>query len=193
MLEAASGDPLEALYRLAINTGMRQGELLALKWEEVELDRGRVRIRHTLTRENGRYSLGEPKTKESRRTIRLGKDVTQSLRKHHRRQLEQKMEYRELWEDHGFVFTTQTGNPINPTNLRNRSFRPLLKKADLPQIRFHDLRHTCATLLLKQDVSPKKVSALLGHATIAMTLDTYSHLLPDMGDEVVDAMEAALA
>lgn len=193
LLEAASGDPLETLYRLAISTGMRQGELLALKWEDVELDRGLVRIRHTLTREKGHFYLGEPKTKGSRRTVRLTQDVISSLNDHYRQQLEQKMKNRTSWEEHDFVFTTQTGNLLNPTNLRNRSFRPLLEKAGLPPIRFHDLRHTTATLLLKQEVPPKHVSALLGHTTVAMTLNIYSHILPDMGDRVVEAMEAALA
>jgi integrase len=193
LLEAASGDPLEALYRLAISTGMRQGELLALKWEDVELDWGLVRVWHTLTRAKGRFSLGETKTKGSRRTARLTKDAIESLNDHYRQQLEKKMKHRASWEEYDFVFTTQTGNLINPTNLRNLSFKPLLKTAGIPEIRFHDLRHTTATLLLKQEVAPKHVSELLGHATVAMTLNTYSHILPDMGDRVVDAMEAALA
>lgn len=152
-----------------------------------------MRIRHTLTREKGHFHLGEPKTKGSRRTVRLTKDVISSLNDHYRQQLEQKMKNRTSWEEHDFVFTTQTGNLLNPTNLRNRSFKPLLEKAGLPSIRFHDLRHTTATLLLKQEVPPKHVSELLGHTTVAMTLNTYSHILPDMGDRVVEAMEAALA
>jgi integrase len=192
LLEAASGAPLEALYRLAISTGMRHGEILALRWEDVDLDQGILSIRHTLTREKGHYYLGQPKTKGSRRSIGLTKRTKEALRKHHQLQLEQKMEYRGLWEDHGFVFTTQTGNHINPSHLRNRSFRPLLRKAELPNIRFHDLRHTCATLLLKQQTPAKDVAELLGHATVAMTLDTYSHILPDMKNRVVDAMEAAI-
>ena len=90
------------------------------------------------------------------------------------------------------VFTTETGTPINPSNLRQRSFVPLLKKAGLPHIRFHDLRHTCATLLLSQNTHPKFVQELLGHATIAITLDTYSHVVPGMGDYAARAMEDAL-
>ncbi len=97
-----------------------------------------------------------------------------------------------LWEDHGLVFTTETGSSINPSNLRQRSFAPLLKRAGLPHIRFHDLRHTCATLLLSQNTHPKFVQELLGHATIAITLDTYSHVLPGMGDYTARAMEDAL-
>ncbi len=91
------------------------------------------------------------------------------------------------------MFTTEAGTLINPSNLRNRSFTPLLKRAGLPHIRFHDLRHTCATLLFSQGTHPKLVQELLGHATIAMTLDTYSHFLPSMGDQTARAMEAALS
>ena len=92
----------------------------------------------------------------------------------------------------GLVFATESGSPINPSNLRNRSFKPLLRRAGLANICFHDLRHTCATLLLTRNVHPKLVQELLGHATISMTLDTYSHFLPSMGDQTVRAMEAAL-
>jgi integrase len=91
------------------------------------------------------------------------------------------------------VFTTERGTPINPSNLRQRSFAPPLAKAGLPHIRFHDLRHTAATLLLRQNLHPKFVSELLGHASIAITLDTYSHVMPDMGDQTAPAMEAALS
>ena len=102
------------------------------------------------------------------------------------------MEFSGLWKDHGLVFTTETGTPINPSNLRQRSFGPLLKKAGLPHIRFHDLRHTCATLLLSQSTHPKFVQELLGHAIIAITLDTSSHVVPGMGDYTARAMEDAL-
>jgi integrase len=99
----------------------------------------------------------------------------------------------DLYEDQGLIFTTRAGTPINPTNLRKRSFEPLLRKAALPQIRFHDLRHTCATLLLSQDVHPKYVQELLGHATVAITLDIYSHFVPSMGTQTARAMEGALS
>src|SRR3712207_1856645 len=102
------------------------------------------------------------------------------------------MRFAGLPEDHGLVFATKTGTPINPSNLRQRSFAPLLKKAGLPHIRFHDLRHTCATLLPGRGVHPKFVQELLGHASVAITLDTYSHMLPGMGDQTATAMEDAL-
>ena len=98
----------------------------------------------------------------------------------------------DLYRDEGLVFASEVGTLINPTNLRKRSFTPLLKRAKLPQIRFHDLRHTCATLLLSRNVHPKYVQEILGHANIAITLDTYSHVIPGMGNHIAKAMEAAL-
>jgi integrase len=192
LLETARGDSMEALYVLAVHTGIRQGELLGLKWEDVDLEGGVVRIRHTLTRNRGRLLLGEPKTKKSRRTVRLTETAAQTLREHLERQLEEIERLGDLYQDQGLVFTTQVGTPINPTNLRKRSFASLLERAGLPTIRFHDLRHTCATLLLLSNVHPKYVQELLGHATITITLDTYSHVLPGMGDQTAAAMERAL-
>jgi integrase len=108
------------------------------------------------------------------------------------RQLEEIEQLGDAYQDQGLVFTTETGTLINPNNLRRRSFAPLLKRAALPQIRFHDLRHTCATLLLLRNVHPKYVQELLGHSTIAITLDTYSHLMPGMGTHTARAMEGVL-
>jgi integrase len=191
LLEAARGDRLEALYVLAIHTGMRRGELLGLKWSDVDLENARINIRRTLTRtDNGkRVTLGDPKTRKSRRAIRLTPQAIEALRSHLERQLREIVEAGDLYGDQGLVFTTEVGTPINPSNLRQRSFAPLLKKAGLPRIRFHDLRHTCATLLLSKGVHPKLVQELLGHASIAITLDTYSHFIPEMGDQTATAME----
>jgi len=193
LLEAASGDRLEALYVLAVHTGMREGELLGLKWEDVDLERGTLRLRHALVREGGKIALGDLKTSKSRRSVRLTRAAADALRNHLERQLEEIERVGSLYQPGGLVFATESGTLINPSNLRNRSFKPLLKQACLPNICFHDLRHTCATLLLSQGTHPKLVQELLGHATIAMTLDTYSHFLPSMGDQTARAMEAALS
>jgi integrase len=195
LLDTAKGDRLEALYVLAVTTGMRRGALLGLKWSDVDLENASVSIRRTLTRtDNGkRLALGEPKTKKSRRTVRLTPRAVEALRRHLTRQMEDMERLGDLYEDQGLAFTTGTGGPINPSNLRQRSLAPLLKKAGLPHIRFHDLRHTCATLLLSKNTHPKFVQELLGHATIAITLDTYSHVLPGMGDQTARAMEDALS
>jgi integrase len=124
--------------------------------------------------------------------VQLTRAAADALRNHLKRQLEEMERVSSLYQPGGLVFATESGSLINPSNLRNRSFKPLLKRASLPDICFHDLRHTCATLLLSQGTHPKLVQELLGHATIAITLDTYSHFLPSMGGQTVRAMEAAL-
>jgi integrase len=123
----------------------------------------------------------------------LTPQAVEALRSHLERQLEQIDALGDHYDDQGLVFTTEAGTPINPSNLRQRGLAPLLKKAGLPHIRFHDLRHTCATLVLGKGVHPKFVQELLGHATIAITLDTYSHVMPGMGDQTATAMEDALS
>ena len=192
LLEAARGDSLEALYVLAIHTGMRQGELLGLKWADVDLENAIVRVRRTLTRKGTGYVLGEPKTKKSRRTVRLTQKAVEALRSHRVRQAREKLRIGSLYQDQDLVFAGRNGGLINPSNLRQRSFKPLLKRAGLPQITFHDLRHTYASLLFQKNVHPKIVSDTLGHASVAITLDTYSHMLPGMGGEAADAMREVL-
>jgi len=194
LLEAARDDRLEALYVLALHTGMRRGELLGLKWEDIDLDGSIVRVPRTLARtENGkRLALWEPKTKKSRRTVRLTPRAVEVLRRHRARQAEEKLKAGGVYQDQGLVFAGEAGNLINPSNLRQRSFAPLLKCAGLPRITFHDLRHTCASLLFQKNVHPKIIQELLGHASVAITLDTYSHMLPGMGSEAADAIGEAL-
>ena len=193
-LEAAreTGDRFEALYVLAITTGLRRGELLGLRWNDADLDRGTLRVGRALVREGGRYVVGETKTKRGRRRVNLTPRTVTALKAHRKTQLEERIRHSDLYEDQGLIFATNVGTPFNPENLVKRSFKPLLSKAALPEIRFHDLRHTCATLLLGRSVHPKIVQELLGHATIAMTLDTYSNYLPSMGDQASGAMGDAL-
>jgi integrase len=195
LLETAKedGDRLEALYVLAVHTGLRQGELLGLKWQDVDLEAAELRVRRTLTTSGGRLLLGEPKTAKARRRIRLTAASTDALHRHRKRQLEERMQRASIWQDNDLVFASENGTLINPTNLRKRSLAPLLQRAGLPRIRFHDLRHTCATLLLGKGVHAKFVQELLGHANISITLDTYSHVLPGMGDHAARAMEKALS
>ena len=192
LLEAARGERFEPLYVRAVTTGLRQGELLGLKWEDVSLEDGVVRVRRTLARHKARLVLGDPKTKRSRRTVRLTQAAVQALEGHFTRQTAQRDILGDLYEHQGLVFATQRGTLVNPTNLRKRSFEPLLEKAGLPAIRFHDLRHTCATLLLSRNINHKIVSEMLGHATIAITLDTYSHVLPNMQEGTARALEETL-
>jgi integrase len=138
-------------------------------------------------------SLGEPKTKKSRRSIELTPTAIETLRTHLSRQLEEMERMGSLYRPGGLVFANEIGGIINPSNLRNRSFARLLKRAGLPpSTRFHDLRHTCATLLLSRNVNPKIVSEMLGHSSIAITLDTYSHVLPTMQQSAIRALEDTL-
>src|SRR5829696_9028403 len=182
------GDRFEALYVLAITTGLRRGELLGLRWDDADLDRGTLRVGRALVREGGRWVVGETKTKRGRRRVNLTPRTVAALKAHRKRQLEQRVRLAGLYEDQGLIFASENGTPLNPENLVKRSFKPLLKRAGLPEIRFHDLRHTCATLLLGRGVHPKIVQELLGHATIAVALDAGSHDLPGMGDQTSGAM-----
>ena len=192
LLSAARGDRLEALYVLAIHTGLRQGELLGLKWEDVDLEGGTLQVRRTLTTAKGGPVLSSPKTKGSRRTVKLTQSAIEALRSHLQRQLGEIDRAGSLWEENGLIFASEKGEPLDRRGTVKYQFKKLLKCAGLPDIRFHDLRHTCATLLLGRNVNPKIVSEMLGHASIAITLDTYSHVLPNMQNEAAKAMEDAL-
>jgi len=194
LLQSARTDRLEALYVLAVTTGMRQGELLGLKWEDVDMETGTLQVRRTLSTATGRgFSFNAPKTAKGRRSIKLPASGISSLRRHREAQQQESDKITGLWEDHGLVFTTHVGTPMSRQDLITRSFRPLLQRAKLPNIRFHDLRHTCASLLLGRGVHAKLVQELLGHATISVTLDTYSHVLPSMTNQTATAMEDVLS
>lgn len=173
---------------LGITTGLRRGELLGLRWDDADLERGTLHVGRSLVRESGSHKLGETTTRRGRRQVNLTPRAVAALKAHRKRKLEESVKLAGLYEDGGLIFATNVGTPLNPKNVVKRSFKPLLKRADLPEIRFHDLRHTCATLLMGRGVHPKLIQELLGHATIAMTLDTYSHYLPSTGDQVSGAM-----
>jgi integrase len=193
LLGAAQGDRLYALYALALSTGMRQGELLGMHWREVDLDAGTVYVRYTLqAARNGPATFGTPKTAKSRRTIKISASVVQALRAHHSRQLEERLSAGPAWEESDLVFPNRTGRPMDNMHLLRRELHPLLRRAGLPSIRFHDLRHTAATLALAQGQHPKIVAEMLGHSQIAITLDLYSHVIPGMQEQVAMAMEASL-
>lgn len=205
LLAEAKGGRLEALYVLAVSTGMRQGELLGLQWEDVDLDRGTVQIRHQLQELAGRLALVEPKTVKSRRRVDLPALAVVALMEHRERA---RAQGRSVGE--GYVFTDTEGGPLRKSNLLRRSFFPLLTlralredlrkqgvaegalPKPLPRVRFHDLRHTAATLHLAGGTHPKVVQEMLGHSTISMTLDTYSHTVPSMQKEAAATMDRLL-
>lgn len=183
-----TGDRLHALYTLAISTGMRKGELLALRWKDVELDAELLRVRATLKRDKaGAWVWAEPKTRRSRRQVALSPVAVTTLRAHRLRQHEERLKLGAAWTDYDLVFCTAAGTPLFGGNVY-RAFKRLQRRAGLPDIRFHDLRHTCATMLLAARVNPKIVSEMLGHASVAITLDVYSHVLPDMQQDAAIVM-----
>lgn len=182
LLEAAHGDRLYALYLLAVTTGLRQGELLALQWQNVDLKRGVISVQHTLQDDDGKLVLSEPKSAKSRRRVDLPQITTKAL-KRHREAL--------LAEGHPgpWVFCDRKGGPIRQSNLTSRSFKPLLRAAGLPDIRFHDLRHTAATLMLALGVSAKVIQEMLGHSNINLTFQTYAHVLPSLQHEAATKID----
>jgi integrase len=189
LITAVDGDPLEALYILAVTAGLRQGELLALKWRDLDADAGRLTVCRSVRWFTGLGSIeGQPKTKSGRRSVLLAPLAVASLRRHRTRQTEQRLRAI-AWDDLDLIFTNEVGRHIEATNLVRRSFRPLLERAELPAVRFHDLRHTAATLLLGQGVHAKIVSEMLGHSNIAITMDLYSHVTPTMQADAASKME----
>lgn len=190
-LSAAKGERLEALYVLALSTGMRQGELLGLCWEDVDLDKGVVYISRSLQEgSDKKYVLSEPKTSHSRRRISLSQTAALALRQHRERQDEEKKRLRSYWDGtYNLVFPNTFGRTQKPAHLRARYFRSVLVKAGVPVLRFHDLRHTAATLLLRRGVNPKIVSEMLGHANVSITLDIYSHVTQDMQERAAQIMD----
>jgi integrase len=190
LMQVAKGERLEALYTLALMTGLRRGELLGLRWQDVDLESRRLVIRRSLQIDGeGRWVLGAPKTKRSRRPVLLTATAAEALRRHRDRQAAEREQAADLWHDQDLVFANTVGNPVGEKELLHRSFYPLLERAGLPKVRFHDLRHSTATLLLGEGVHPKIVSELLGHSQIGITLDTYSHVTLTMQQEATDALE----
>lgn len=189
LLAVAKGHRLEALLTLALTTGMRRGELLALQWKDIDWKGGSLQVRRSVNRYAGQgFKISEPKTKQSRRKIALPVFVLEMLKEHRTRQLEERLQAGPTWEDHNLVFSNVYGNFLNPSHL-GTDFHKLLKKAKLPMVRFHDLRHTAASLLLKMNVSPKMVQEILGHSDIEMTLGIYSHVLPGMHEAAMEKMD----
>jgi len=185
LLEASTDDRLEALYVLAIATGMRQGEMLGLCWTDLDLVAGSVSVSRTLS-EVGRLEINDTKTSAGRRLITLPDFAIAGLKRHRERMFAEGHLAAPPLTISGqtlpgpLVFCAPEGGPIFKHNLLARSFRPLLAKAGLPSIRFHDLRHTAATLLLTANEHPKVAQERLGHAKVSTTLDIYSHVLPSL-------------
>lgn len=181
-LNRAKDDRLYGCYLLAATTGMRRGELLGLRWGDVNLDQERLHVRQTYVVVNYRPAFSKPKTNRSARSIALDSATVAALRAHRARQSAERLAWGTAYEDSGLVFTRENGAPIHPQALSD-AFARLGRRAELPPIRFHDLRHTYATVALAGGVHPKVVSDRLGHSSIAVTLDRYSHVVESVGEE----------
>ena len=193
LIRFAAHERLGAAYLVGLSVGLRRGELLALAWDDVNLDERTLRVNRALERIDGRLEFVPPKSKASIRTVALPDELVATLRQHRTRQLEERLHAGPLWKASGLVFTTTIGTPIEPRNL-TRDFKRVLRKAGLPEsLRLHDLRHSTASLLLAQNVHPRVVMELLGHSQISLTLDTYSHVKPAAMREAADQMSKALA
>jgi len=192
-LAVARGTRHGALFELAITTGLRPSEYLALKWEDIDFERGTLSVVRSLDAEpGGGYRLEETKTRNSRRVVKLLPGVLSALVEHRQAQQRQPEEAGERWREQGFVFTNEVGGPLDGHNLARRHLRRILEEAGLPQIRLYDLRHTAATLALSAGVPVKVVSEMLGHSSVALTLDVYSHVLPHMQEDAARRMAALL-
>jgi integrase len=178
-------------------TGLRRGELLGLRWCDVDLKTGILQVRQTLVRtknhDKGKTQIifSNPKTPLSRRDIPILEECLTELRQHRARQAEEKLMLGQAYEDSGLVFCQPGGKPIDPRNF-NRRFSQVLQQAGLPHIRLHDSRHTFATLLLEQGISPKTVQAMLGHSSAKITLDIYSHVTLDLEKQAAEKLNVAL-
>ena len=182
-LASVEGDRLEALYRLAIATGLRQGELLALRWRDVDLEAEVLEVRHTLDRRT--HELAEPKTANARRSVAIDEGTVALLRAH-------KASQRLVRLGDDYCFTTATGRPLDPRNVL-RSFHAALTAASLPRQPFHHLRHAFATLMIEEGVELAVISKVLGHADLGTTANLYGHLTPRIARQTSERMGAVLA
>jgi integrase len=190
-LAESSGHRLYALFAVGVALGLRKGELLALRWSDVDLDAGMVRVRRNVQRLPQGLVFGPPKSARSRRSIPLPATSVRVLKAHRAQQAAEALARRSKWVDLGLVFTSEVGTVIEPRNL-SRVFDQLIEQAQVRRIRFHDLRHTCASLLLAQGVPPRVVMDVLGHSQLAITTDLYSHVMPTALREAAAAIDRAL-
>ncbi len=199
LMVAAQGHPIEALFLLTLATGLRRGEILGLKWQDINMNVGTLQVRRVLARvptilktvERKGYMEKNTKTKKSRRSIIIAPFALEALKQHRERQNLVKEKAGRFWQDKDLVFCTSMGTPLNPDRDVRIPFKKLLQKAGLPNVRFHDLRHSAATLLLSMGVHPKIVQEILGHSNISITLNIYSHVLPTMQQDAIAKLNAA--
>lgn len=185
-LEEAKGDQYYVFFHLAVSTGMRPGEILGLKWDDIDPKEQTIQVIRSLSRN---MELVPPKTNAGKRLISIDEKTIEELKKHRTNQKRDKLKAGKAYKDEGFVIATQIGTPVSHRNiLRNwyRITKPLFETKKLSEIRLYDLRHTHASILLSEDIHPKIVSERLGHSSVRMTLDTYAHIMPGLQQEAAD-------
>jgi integrase len=198
LLESVAGDRFEGVYFLALTTAMREGEIFALRWQDIDLEQGTVQVRmgvqEVFIQGKKRFDIRETKTVYSRRKIGLTKATIEVLKRHLARQEEASQALGEVWKNtYNLVFPNAVGGLMISHNFVRRNYKRLLTRLGISsRVRFHDLRHTCATLLLSRGVNVKVVSEMLGHSDIGITLRVYAHVLPHMQQSAVQEMEAML-
>ena len=192
LLDRVEGTPIYLPVAIAVYTGLRLGEVCGIRWKDVDLSGGALSIRQTIIRTENGLETDEPRKGRSKRVVRMSPDLVEIFRHAKKDQARQRLLMGEHWQDHGLVCCREDGRPVNPSTLSKRFGEAVANIEDFPHVRFHDLRHTHATLLLKAGVHLKKVSERLGHATIVITGDTYSTVTPDMQKEVADKFDELL-
>jgi integrase len=191
LLDAAKGNRLEAVYRVALSIGLRMGEALGLRWKDVDLDARRLEVTSALQSTTFGLILGEPKTRTSYRTIELPGKLVSALREHHMRQQQERYVAGLDWQENDLVFCRIDGRPMHSATVLS-SFKRLLKRAGLPPMRFHGLRHSCVSLLAAQGLSQRQAMELLGHASIHQTMNVYTHVYDERKRDAADLMDQLL-
>ena len=189
----SDGHPQEALFSVALSLGLRRSEIVGLRWQDIDFVAGTLRVTHSIERIKGKgLQLGELKSTKAQRVLRLPLVCVQALTRQKEKQRVAREWCGASWKEADFVFTTGIGTPMQPEMLTHE-FKAAIAAAGLPNMRLHDLRHSCATLLLAQGVHPKLVQETLGHSTYQLTMDTYSHMIPQLRNEVADRMDEILS
>ena len=188
-LASVAGDPLEALYFAAFTTGLRQGELLGIRWQDLDLDGATLCVAQALQRGKG-VTFAAQKSDKSARTVALPAMTVEVLRRHRRSQVANQLKAASGWNAHSLVFVTDSGTPLDHRNV-SRRFQLALSRAGLPKQRFHDARHSCATFLLSKGVAMKVIQEILGHSSIQLTSDTYAHVIPQLQREAMNTHDVA--
>lgn len=191
LFTAAQGDRYAEVLVLAVSLGLRRGELLGLRWSDVDLDNRFLVVRTTIQRSGGELRVTEPKTRRSARRIQLPIVAVRALERQRIRQARERLAAGPAWHDDGWVFASTIGTPVEPRNL-NRRFTELRTEAGLDWLHLHDLRHACGTYLIAHGVDLRTVMEILGHSTIRLTMDTYAHVLDRQLSDAADAMDRAL-